>query len=235
MTLLTDVPDDEDDGVDMALAGTVPAPRPAPTGNTNGTNGANGNGHRPQPRPRHARNGRPAEPNPAEQAPADQAQAAPHGPATQGGQGIPGPAKPGLARRTSARQAPAPQAPAEDAPAEQVVAEQVAVEPAPAEQLTGGVEQVSAPPAAAPVARGTNHPPAKPVLGARPGLPTRKRQSHVAPELRDAPDTEEKAGPETAAIETFTVADDAAAQRARSRMAAFQRGTAGGRADLDHS
>ena len=39
-----------------------------------------------------------------------------------------------------------------------------------------------------------------------------------------------RTAPTTAAIETFTVADDAAAQQARSRMSAFQRGTAGGRA-----
>ena len=75
-------------------------------------------------------------------------------------------------------------------------------------------------------------PPAKP--GGRPGLPTRRRQSHVVPELKEAPPEDvfaktEDAPDDTTAIETFTVADDAAAQQARSRMSAFQRGTAGGR------
>jgi hypothetical protein len=74
--------------------------------------------------------------------------------------------------------------------------------------------------------------PAKP--GGRPGLPTRRRQSHVVPELKEAPPEDvfaktEDAPDDTTAIETFTVADDAAAQQARSRMSAFQRGTAGGR------
>jgi signal transduction histidine kinase len=65
----------------------------------------------------------------------------------------------------------------------------------------------------------------------RPGLPTRKRQAHVAPELRDAPTSTpaEESTEDTAMIEISTVDDDAAAQQARSRMSAFQRGTAGGR------
>ena len=65
----------------------------------------------------------------------------------------------------------------------------------------------------------------------RPGLPTRKRQSHVASALRDGPAAAPQA-PDPVATEMFTVADDAAAQEARSRMSAFQRGTAGGRADI---
>lgn len=169
MTLLTEVPEgeaDDDGGIDLALAGTVPAPRPAPNGNGNGGNdsngnGGNGNGHRPQPRPRHARNGRAVEATPVE----------------------------------------------ESAPAAAPAAAAI-------EDTTATVEDA-------------------PATG-RPGLPTRKRQSHVAPELRENPATEDSdvaAAPETAAIETFTVADDAAAQQARSRMSAFQRGTVGGRTD----
>jgi hypothetical protein len=76
--------------------------------------------------------------------------------------------------------------------------------------------------------------PAQAKPGSRPGLPTRRRQSHVVAELKDAPPedvfaTADDAPDDTTAIETFTVADDAAAQQARSRMSAFQRGTAGGR------
>jgi signal transduction histidine kinase len=113
--------------------------------------------------------------------------------------------------------APAPAAPAPDAPAPET--------PAPAAPAAVEGPAPAAPAAGAPTA--TNQ--------GRPGLPTRKRQAHVAPELKEAPaPAEADLGadePGTAAIETFTVADDAAAQQARSRMSAFQRGTAGGRID----
>jgi signal transduction histidine kinase len=75
--------------------------------------------------------------------------------------------------------------------------------------------------------------PAKPTPG-RPGLPTRRRQAHVAPELREIPDPEPGGDAvATSAMEmsTVSVEDDVAAKQARSRMSAFQRGTAGGRAD----
>jgi hypothetical protein len=108
------------------------------------------------------------------------------------------------------------------------VVEEAAPAPAPAPTAAPATEGAK-PEVTAPAAKGAAAP--NPTPG-RPGLPTRKRQSHVAPELRETPNAAAQDSPaDTAAIETFTVADDAAAQRARSRMSAFQRGTVGGRAD----
>jgi signal transduction histidine kinase len=96
------------------------------------------------------------------------------------------------------------------------------------EHGTGAGEPAVAEPAQAPV---------KPTPG-RPGLPTRRRQAHVAPELREIPDPEPGGDAvATSAMEmsTVNVEDDVAAKQARSRMSAFQRGTAGGRADTTDS
>jgi signal transduction histidine kinase len=112
-----------------------------------------------------------------------------------------------------------------------VVAEPADTAPAPLQSVSTPDETPADAPAAD-VPAATGPAPAKP--GGRPGLPTRRRQSHVVPELKEAPPEDvfaktEDAPDDTTAIETFTVADDAAAQQARSRMSAFQRGTAGGR------
>jgi signal transduction histidine kinase len=64
----------------------------------------------------------------------------------------------------------------------------------------------------------------------RPGLPTRRRQAHVAPQLRDAPMPDDENATTALSVPAVEPDDDAAAQQARSRMSAFQRGTAGGRA-----
>jgi hypothetical protein len=67
----------------------------------------------------------------------------------------------------------------------------------------------------------------------RPGLPTRRRQAHVAPELRDAPPADDSPTVSAEAVPVEVGADDHAAQRARSRMSALQRGSVGARVQGD--
>lgn len=137
-------------------------------------------------------------------------------------------ARNGRATEPAVTEAPAPAAaaPAVEAPAAPAAAPTA---PAPAEQAparpTAPAEQAPARPSTPADAR----PSPKPTPG-RPGLPSRRRQAHVAPELLETPDGEL---PQPAAVDAGADpgSDDAAAEAARSRMSAFQRGTVGGRAN----
>ncbi len=217
MSLLTEAPEGPsgtDLMDDLALAGTAPTPAQAGNvngngnGSDNGSGNGNGNGHRSG-LPRHSRNGRLIEATVTE-APVDAPPAVADTPHVQQLEGPP---------------AVQPDRHPDVQPKGQPVAPKRKPRPAPVPSIDS-IAPVTA----------ESEPGAQPTPG-RPGLPTRKRQSHVAPELRDAPtSTSDEAEEDTAMIEISTVDDDAAAKQARSRMSAFQRGTAGGRtSSTDHT
>ena len=163
-------------------------------------NGTNGNGHRPQPRPRHARNGRAAEAAPVEAGPGH----AGPGRAGLGPVGSDGPADAGPTGADPAGAGPSRRRPSRRRRGNGWPAGTPSGTPRPS-RWSPSTSRSNRPRSSGPCVRSAatrasrrRPPPCRrttrwhsPGPARPPGLPTRKRQSHVAPELRDAPDSEE--------------------------------------------